>query len=180
MKQGLLFLGAGVALVLIFMFSIFGYENRAITLEESVKNQESVIETMEKERFDLIPNLVEVVKKYSEYEAQTLENIIKQRSGNSLTNAQMDEIKNIINVAVEQYPNLKADQQYLKLMDNLTLCENKIANSRNEFNKAVTEYKKYVKKFPNRIFLSITGYDIIDFQRLVFENNSVDAPKINL
>lgn len=179
MKDVLLVLGAIVSVVLIFTFTIFGFENRAITLEESVNNQKSVIETQEKARYDLIPNLVECVKKYSEHEAKTLENVASIRSGNTISDSKMKEIHDAINVVVERYPELKADRLFTDLMQQLTICENTIANARNSYNLAVTEYKKYTKKFPNRIFLSFTGYDVLDFERLVFENNSIDAPKLN-
>ena len=179
MKQLLLVFGAIVSVIVIFTVAIFGCENRAITLEESVNNQKSVIETQEKMRFDLIPNLVECVKRYSEYEAKTLEDIVRQRTRGNITDSQMEEVKNAINVVVEKYPELKTDRLFTDLMQQLTICENNIANARNSFNLSVTDYKKFVKKFPNRLFLAISVYDIKDFERLVFENNSVDAPSVN-
>ena len=100
---------------------------------------------------------------------------MKERGSNSKS---ADEIKVMVNAVAEAYPDLKSQKNYQDLMNELSITENKISEIRKFYNKEVTNYKRFTKQFPNKQLLSLTSYEIKDYQRLEFENSSVDAPKV--
>ena len=177
MKKILVIVLALVGIVLLFVFSVQGVKNRAISYEESIEQADSYVKAEEKRRFDLIPNLVECVKAYDEHEYKTLIELAKARSNGS--DADVKEIKTQIAAVVERYPDLKSQKNYQDLMNELALTENKIADVRKAYNQQVTRYKRFVRQFPSKQLLSLTDYEVLDYERLEFENSSVDAPKVS-
>ena len=177
MKKVLVTILALVGLVLLFVFSVQGVKNRAISYEESIERASSYVKAEEKRRFDLIPNLVECVKAYDEHEYKTLTELAKARSTG--TDADVKEIKTQIAAVVERYPDLKSQKNYQDLMNELALTENKIVEVRKAYNQQVTRYKRFVRQFPSKQLLSLTDYEVLDYERLEFENSSVDAPKVS-
>lgn len=176
MKKTFIIIGAVVASILIFVFIFQGVKNNAIRIEEGIENASGNIRVEEKRRFDLIPNLVETVKEYDQHEYNTLVNLVKERGNNAKS---ADEIKLMIAAVAEAYPDLKSQKNYKELMNELSITENKISEIRKFYNKEVTEYKRFTRQFPNKQILSLTGYDVKEYERLEFENSSVDAPKVN-
>ena len=176
-KTILLSIIAVISIAIICVFIGKGLENRAITYEEHIENASSAIKVQEKRRFDLIPKLVECIKSYNEHEYNTLRDIIIARGGVDTDN--VTAITNVINAVAEAYPELKAQKNYQDLMNELSLTENKISETRNSYNSEITIYKKFVRKFPNKQILKIVGYENKDFSRLEFEDSSVDAPDLN-
>lgn len=177
MKKTLIIISALVGLFLVGLFTVMGVQNRAIAQEETIDNASSAVEAEEKRRFDLIPNLVECVKAYDEHEYKTLNDIAQSRSGNG--DAEAKTIQDRINVVVERYPDLKSQPNYQDLMNELAITENNIVKVRKLYNTEVTRYNKYIRQFPSKQLLSLVGYEFKDYQRLEFENNSVDAPKVS-
>ena len=177
MKKTLLIIGAVLATVLVTIFIVMGVENSAISYEENIENASGNIRVEEKRRFDLIPNLVETVKEYDKHEYETLIGVINARKGNGNTNGTIEEIKVMIAAVAEAYPDLKAQKNYQELMNELAITENKIADIRKFYNREVTDYKRFVRQFPNKQILSLRGYEVKDYERLEFQNSSVDAPK---
>lgn len=175
MKKVLLVIAAVAAVALMAWFTIMGVENRAISFEEAIENTAGDIRTEEKRRFDLIPNLVDCVKQYDEHEYNTLKDVIAARSmaGNT---GNVDEVKAMIAAVAEAYPDLKSQKNYQELMNELAITENKISELRKHYNRDVTNYKRYVRQFPSKQLLSMRGYEVKDYERLDFENSSVDAP----
>ena len=110
MKKVLVTILALVGLVLLFVFSVQGVKNRAISYEEVIGKADSDVKTEEKRRFDLIPNLVECVKAYDEHEYKTLTELAKARSTG--TDSDIDEIKTMIAAVAEAYPDLKSQKNY--------------------------------------------------------------------
>lgn len=176
MKKVLVIVLALVAIVLLSIFAVQGIKNRAISYEESIEQADSYVKAEEKRRFDLIPNLVECVKAYDEHEYKTLIELAKARSNGS--DADVKEIKTQIAAVVERYPDLKSQKNYQDLMNELALTENKIVEVRKAYNQQVTRYKRFVRQFPSKQLLSLTDYEVVDYERLEFENSSVDAPKV--
>ena len=176
MKKVLVIVLALVAIVLLSIFAVQGVKNRAISYEESIEQADSYVKAEEKRRFDLIPNLVECVKAYDEHEYKTLIELAKARSNGS--DADVKEIKTQIAAVVERYPDLKSQKNYQDLMNELALTENKIVEVRKAYNQQVTRYKRFVRQFPSKQLLSLTDYEVVDYERLEFENSSVDAPKV--
>lgn len=165
-----------VGLVLIGLLAIFmvnGVQNKAIGLEEQIKVADSDIKVQEKRRVDLIYNLVDTVKQYDKHEADTLKEIVEARSSKS---NDIENVTTMINAAAEAYPELKSSDNYKELMNELSITENMIAQYRSNYNKQIKEYNRYVKRFPNKQFLSLLGYEYIEYDYLDY-NAPVDSPQ---
>ena len=170
-----LIIGAGIlAVVMLCVFSIQGSQNTAFDLEEQVNTAKSDINIQEKRRADLIPNLVDCVKAYDEHEYNTLMDVIAQRGTSS--DAAVEEVQTMIAAVTEAYPELKSNENYKQLMNELSITENLIAQYRENYNKQIKEYNRYVRKFPTRMFLDWLGYEVMDYEYLEFDNVSSDAP----
>ena len=168
MKQKLIIGGIVLAAILLIVVALFSTRNHAITLEENVAQAESAIKVQEKRRFDLIPNLVDCVQEYDKHEYETLLAVINART--SLTDGDVNEIKTAINAVAEAYPELKSNENYKQLMTELATTENLIANHRDGYNYSVRQYNQYLRKFPNSMFLNITGYTAVNYTYLEYEN----------
>lgn len=175
MKKGLII--AIVALVAVLgLYGINTY-NRFVTGEESVKSAWSQVENVYQRRSDLIPNLVSTVKGYAKHESNTLQAVIEARANASrmtvdpskLSKEQIaqfqsaqSELSNAIGrllVTVEQYPDLKANQNFLDLQAQLEGTENRITVERNKFNETVKAYNTSIKRFPGNIIASIFRFE---------------------
>lgn len=167
---------AVVSLAALCLFVGMGVKNTAISYEESIENAKGDIRNAEKRRFDLIPNLVECVKQYDEHEYRTLHDIVEARTAGGNT-ADIEEVKAMIAAVAEAYPDLKSQKNYQELMNELSITENGIVKLRDYYNKEVTKYKRYIRVFPSKQILSLVGYEEQNYERLEFENSSVDAPK---
>ncbi|MGJ8673059.1 LemA family protein [Rubritalea sp.] len=150
-----------VALLGVFGFSTFQTYNKIVESENAVATDLAQIDTQLQRRFDLIPNLVKTVKGYAKHEKETFENITKLRSqwGESqqadekakLANSINTELNKIILVA-ENYPDLKASDQFTSLIYSLEGTENRIAVSRTRYNESINSYNNLVTKLPGALF----------------------------
>jgi len=150
-----------VLILVIAVLIFFSYYNKIIRLENRIDNSWAQIDVQLKRRADLIPNLMESVKGYMKHEKEVLENVTKARSAimnaktpqenidadNMLTGA----LKSLFAVA-EGYPDLKANQNFLNLQDELTHTEDKIAYSRQHYNDSVLSFNNTIETFPGIIF----------------------------
>ncbi len=169
MKKGTIILISVIAVAAILIFSAIGSYNGLVGKRESVESAKSAISTDIQARADKIPNLVAVVKDYADYEQETLNAVIEAR--NSVKNAgsveeqvdASDKLTSAINVLVEAYPDLKANQQYTSLMDSIEGTENRISTSRKRYNEAAREYNASIKRFPKNIIASIFGFDAYEY-----------------
>lgn len=172
-KLVLIIIGIIIAIVLFGMFALNSVPNKVISYEEQITTAQSEIKIQEKRRADLIPNLVDCVKEYDKHEYETLMAVVEARGANSDSSVQ--EIQTMINAVAEQYPELKSNENYKELMNELSTTENLIANTRTNYNKWVSQYNTNVKKFPNKQILSFLGYEVTEYQKLTFDVSS-DAP----
>lgn len=156
---------------LMCVFGVQGSRNKAIGLEEAIETSMSDIKVQEKRRIDLLPNLVDCVKQYDKHEAETLQAIVDGRG----STGDIENVTTAIIAVAEAYPELKSNENYKQLMTELATTENMIAQYRESYNKQVGTYNRYVKGFPARQFLSWTGYEVLDYQRLDYQA-PVDAP----
>lgn len=171
LKLVAIILAALLSIIMFGIFSVQGFQNTAISLEEQVETAKSDIQVQEKRRVDLLYNLADCVKQYDEHEAQTLKDIVDGRSSSgSIEDAQM-----AIAAVSEAYPELKSNENYKELMNELSITENLIAEYRSNYNAQVKEYTRYVRKFPARFFLDFLGYENQDYEYLDYEV-SPDAP----
>lgn len=175
-KMKKVFFIAIAALFMVMGFSSCGY-NTMVSKEEAVASATGNLQTAYQKRADLIPNLVATVKSYAEYESGTLTAVVEARAkatqvtldADNLTEenlkafqAAQDEMSGALSrllVTVEQYPDLKANQNYLDLQSQLESCENSISNARRQFNEAVQDYNTFIRMFPTNIIASIFGFD---------------------
>ncbi|MGN0405314.1 MAG: LemA family protein [Bariatricus sp.] len=172
-KKMILIIVAGVLAVLLMAFTIImSIRNKAISLEEAIETAESDIEVQEKKRVDLVYNLADCVKEYDEHEAKILEEIAESRK----QDAEMENVSTSIKAVAEAYPELKSNEQYKNLMNELIILENEIAQYRTAYNKLVEKYKRYVRKYPQELFLEWMGYEIQEYKRLEYDAPE-DAPQ---
>lgn len=167
---------SALGIVLIFVLCVFmvnGVQNKAIGLEEQIKVADSDIKVQEKRRVDLVYNLVDTVKQYDKHEAETLKDIVEARNQG---NGDIENVTTMINAAAEAYPELKSNENYKELMNELSITENMIAQYRSNYNAQIKEYNRYVKRFPNKQFLSLLGYEYVEYDYLDY-NAPVDAPQ---
>ncbi|MFP4568039.1 MAG: LemA family protein [Candidatus Woesearchaeota archaeon] len=153
-----------VLLLLIIIVSIY---NGLIRLKNQVKNAWAQIDVQLKRRNDLIPNLVETVKGYAKHEKEVFENVTKARSAvmsaggveekAQASNQLSDTLKSLFAVA-ENYPQLKANENFLQLQEELTGTENKIAYSRQHYNDMVMRFNTKIELFPNNIFAGVLNF----------------------
>ena len=175
-----------VLVVLIFVLIYIGYHNKIIRMENRIDNSWAQIDVQLRRRAELIPNLMETVKGYMKHEKEVLENVTKARSAlmsakspqenidadNMLTGA----LKSLFAVA-ENYPDLKANQNFLNLQDELTNTENKIAYSRQHFNDSVLSFNNTIETFPGLWFAKRMGKKTREM--LQIPDASKELPKVN-
>ena len=172
-KTVALIVGIVIGIILLLIMIFVGINNSAISKEEQINEAKSSIDIQEKRRVDLIYNLVDVCSEYAKYEKETLRTIISERN-TGVKNA--NEARLAVNAVVEKYPQLKANESYKKLMTELAVTENKMAEIRDNYNIQVKDYNKFVRRFPNNSILKIMGYEKNNYEYLDFEV-SPDAPQ---
>lgn len=172
-KVGIIAAVGCIAVILLGVFFVQSYQNRAISLEERIGTAKSDIHVQEKARVDKVYNLADCVKQYDKHEAEIIEAIAAGRGG---ANGDIENVQTVIKAVAEAYPELKSSDNYQKFMNELITIENTIAEYRSNYNKRVEEYNRYVKGFPARVFLGWTGYEVNTYSKLEFENAPVDAP----
>lgn len=157
-----------VLLVPVVLLSGCGY-NRIQTLDEQAAQAKQQIEVQLQRRADLVPNLVNTVKGYAQHEEAVFTQVANARAGlagaigthdpqqQAAADAQLTGALGRLLAISEAYPQLKADQTFLKLQDELSGTENRIAVSRSDYNAAVNAYNSYIRTFPQKITASLTG-----------------------
>jgi LemA protein len=171
MRKWLLPVGIIIGLIFIIGFYVVGIQNTAITKSQAVNKSWGDVQTSYQRRSDLIGNLVNTVKGAADFEKSTLEAVISARARatqttidpTNVTSEQLAEFNKAqsgvssalsrLLVTVEAYPELKANQNFLKLQDELASTENTIQTARVRFNESVEFYNNHVLKFPNNLFL---------------------------
>ncbi len=156
-----------IAIVIIAILiggSFILYHNRFVKADERINEAWGQVQTQYQRRADLIPNLVNTVKGYAAHEAKVLTDLTELRTKHqqATTPAELEavdrELAAAINVAVEAYPDLKANQNFLALQDELAGTENRIAVARRDYNTAVASFNKSVRTIPGKWFAGMYGF----------------------
>jgi LemA protein len=171
MKAGWVALGLVVVLVVVALFvggSYVSSKNHMVSLNEEVNRTYHDVDVEQQRRLDLIPNLVATVKGYVKEEQTVLTNIANARAGviaagsdhasSIQANKQLDVAISPLLRLQEAYPDLKSNEQFVRLTDQLEGTENRIKFSRQTYNKTLEEYNVYVRQFPNSIWANMAGF----------------------
>ena len=174
-KSSIILISIVAAIAVIFLWGTSGY-NSLVTLRENVNSQWANVESQYQRRSDLIPNLVSTVKGYATHESSTLEGVVAARAKatqitidpKNLTPQKLQEYQAAqgqvssalgkLLMITENYPNLKADQNFLELQAQLEGTENRISVERNRYNDTAKEYDKSIKFFPRSIIAMFCGF----------------------
>lgn len=170
-KVILITIGIILSIGLFGVFMVQNSQNNAISLEEQVQTSKSDVNIQEKRRQDLLYNLADCVKEYDKHESETLVELAKART----TEESTENARAVLKSVTEAYPELKSNEQYKQFMTELSTTENLIAQYRESYNKSIKDYNRYVRKFPTRIFLSMTGYEVVKYEYLQYDATE-DAP----
>lgn len=194
MKKSLVILLCVVGLLaLVVWYSVSSYNNMVL-MEEGLPGAWANVETQYQRRSDLIPNLVSTVKGYAQHESETLESVVAARSKATQMTLDVDnltpeklqqyqqaqgEVSSALGrllAITENYPDLKANEQFSELQEQLEGTENRISVARRNFNDAVLAYNSYIRRFPNNIIAGMFGFD----KKAYFEaaEGAEQAPKV--
>jgi LemA protein len=191
MGKGLIAVIVVIVIIGIIVLSAFGSyvstRNTLVQKNEAVKSAWSQVDIVLQRRADLIPNLVETVKGYAQQEQTVFGDIAKARSAllsagtpqqKIAANGQLDGALGRLLLIVENYPQLKSNENFLRLQDELAGTENRIAVERKRYNDTLQDYNTYVQQFPNNIFAGWAGFKPNDAYFQASEGSRV-APKVN-
>ncbi|MCX7831332.1 MAG: LemA family protein [Actinobacteria bacterium] len=169
-------------LIVIYLAAVY---NRLVNLKNQLKNAWHQIDVQLKRRYDLIPNLVETVKAYASHEKEIFEKVAQARSAaiNASTVKEQSEAENALTstlktlfAVAENYPDLKASENFMMLQEELSSTENKIAYARQFYNDSVMRFNTYVQSFPSNIIARIFGFKEEDY----FEIEEVESKPIEV
>src|SRR4029079_6381166 len=187
MGKALIVIGVLVLIVLIAIGQYVGVRNTLVTKNEAVKAAWSQVDIVLQRRADLIPNLVETVKGYAKQEQTVFGDIAKARSAllsagtpqdKIAANQQLDGALGRLLLIVENYPQLKSNENFLRLQDELAGTENRIAVERKRYNDTLQDYNTYIQKFPQSMFAGFAGFKVNDAYFKAAEG-SREVPKVN-
>jgi LemA protein len=194
MKKSWIILAVIAVLVILLYASIKGTYNRMVQKGELVTAQWANVENQYQRRMDLIPNLVNTVKGYADFEQETLTEVIEARSKASSINVDANNLNpdmlgqfqeaqaglssalSRLLVVIERYPDLKANQNFLTLQDQLEGTENRIAVERRKFNNMAMDYNTFIKQFPKNIYASIFNFESKAYFEA--EESASEAPEV--
>jgi LemA protein len=178
-----------IGIIVVFLVFFVATFNSLVRLRNQVKNAWAQIDVQLKRRHDLIPNLVETVKGYMKFERETLEAVTKARSiaqqaigqgvgAQAKAEGELSSALTRLLAVVERYPDLKANQNFLALQEELTSTENKISFSRQFYNDSVLNLNNKIQMFPSNIVASMTGFKQGEFFEVKAEAER-EAPRVS-
>lgn len=188
MKKGWIILGVAVLFLVIIAGSVVKRYNTLVMLNEAIPGAWAQVENVLQRRYDLIPNLVNTVKGYAKHEGELFEQfaIARQMQAGAKSVKQkvrasnaMESFLGRLMVVVERYPDLKANQNFLKLQDELAGTENRIAVERRRYNDIVRRYNTAVKMFPSNIIAGMFGFESKEDSYFEMAEGAETAPVVD-
>lgn len=183
MKNALIIIGIVVGILFIGGCSVISFKNNLINKDETISQQWSEVENQLQRRYDLIPNLVATVKGYAKHESEVFKNIADARvamfsakgvNAKAEAEANMNSALSRLMAVAENYPELKANQNYIRLMDELAGTENRIAVARKRYNDSVKEFNSSIRQFPGNMF----GFEKKEYFNPPAKGKMEVAPKV--
>jgi LemA protein len=183
MKNALIIIGIVIAIVFIGGCSIISFRNNLINKEETISQQWAEVENQLQRRYDLIPNLIATVKGYAKHETEIFSKLAEARasmmSAKSMNEkaeaeANMNSALSRLMAIAENYPNLKADSTFIRLMDELAGTENRIAVARKRYNDSVKDFNSSIRQFPGSMF----GFEQKEYFNPPAKGKMEEAPKV--
>jgi LemA protein len=175
MRRGLVVLLVVVAVLIFAGLFVYGSfvsaQHQLVSKDENVKSAWSQVDVQLQRRADLIPNLVETVKGFTKEESTVFGDIANARAGllnardpkeKIQANGRLDSAFGRLLALVENYPQLKSNEQFLRLQDELSGTENRISVARRHYNETLRDYNTFVRQFPNSIWASVLGFKVND------------------
>jgi len=187
MKVAIIVLVVIILVALMFGSMFISHRNEMVRKRETVNAAWSQVDVVLQRRSDLIPNLVETVKGFAAHEEKVFGDIAAARAAmmgaktpqeKIAANGQLDSALSRLLVVVENYPQLRSNENFLRLQDELAGTENRIAIERRRYNEAVQDYNTYISLFPNNIIASLSGFTRNDAY-FKAEEGARQAPKVN-
>ena len=186
MKKSNIGLISVIVIVIIIAAIMIGGYNSMISKKENVESSLSDLDVMLQRRADLVPNLVNTVKGYTNHETEIINKITEARA--KLINADSIEEKsnanneltsslNALMVVVENYPDLKSSENFIQLSDELAGTENRIAVARKDYNNAVKTWNTTIKRFPNNLLAVMFGFDQSEYFKA--DEKSIEVPNVS-
>ena len=180
-----MFFGVILAVIVVGIFSYINIYNSMVRMEEGINTQWAQVENQMQRRYDLIPNLVNTAKGFAAHEKEIFENIAASRAKlagaktlNDKVNASngMENAISRLLVVVEQYPNLKANENFTRLMDELAGAENRLSVERMRFNELVKDFNIKMRNFPTSLFAKQMGFEKKDLFKV--QEPAKEVPKV--
>ena len=183
-----------MGVVALLILALVGAYNGMVSVRENARKVWSDVETQYQRRSDLIPNLVSTVKGYADYEAGTLEDVISARSKATAVNVNMEDLSEEaiakfqeaqgelsgalgrLLAITENYPDLKANENFVALQDELAGTENRIANARRSYNEVANDYNIMIQQFPKNIIANIFSFKTMGLFKA--DEGAENAPKV--
>ena len=179
MKATLITIAAIVGIGLMGLCMVMSSKNSAINLEEQVNTAKSGIDVQLSNRFNKLHELAACVKKYDEHEYNTLLKVIEAR-GKNMSGTEAKQCIAAFSRVEERYPDLKSQANYAKLMNDISITENSLAQHKKAYNESVRDYRYHCRKFPTSFFLSFTGYEVKKYDMYEAEVQQMDTKPLEL
>ena len=176
-----------IAIIALLVLWVISVQRKLVNQDELCKNAMSTIGVQQESRWDALTGMVELIKSYNEHEYNTLRDVIAQRrtiDGNSTAeeaDAQenlMGQVASRLNVVVERYPELKANENYAKAMDAVDKYTNMVRTSKMVYNDTATKYNKLIRQIPDSIVASLFGFKVRDYLKI--EDKKAEMPSLKI
>lgn len=186
MKKSLIITLVIVAIILVPVFMVIGSYNNLVKLDEQVNGSWAQVENQLKRRADLIPNLVNTVKGFAAQEQEVLIGVTEARSRlesastpeeYAQANGQLNTALERLNVVVERYPELKSNENFIRLQDELAGTENRIAVARKDYNESAQIFNSKIRRFPTNIIANMFGFEKREYFEI--DESDKDVPEVN-
>jgi LemA protein len=176
-----------IAVIALLVLWVISVQRKLVNQDELCKNSMSTIGVQQESRWDALTGMVELVKSYNEHEYNTLRDVIAQRrpiDGNStaeeadLQENLMGQVASRLNVVIEQYPDLKANENYSKAMDAVDKYTNMVRTSKMVYNDTATNYNKLIRQIPDSFVASIFGFKVREYLKIEDQKTGMPSLKI--